>query len=85
MVQYLCEISVKFLFLNLSSTIVLKFYFDPFFSFRVLTALVNSFVPETFTTEVLLNDRCVEVIRFILAFDTSAFITIPGEHKIVEG
>lgn len=28
------------------------------FFFRVLCALVNSFVPETFTTEVLLNDRC---------------------------
>jgi len=27
------------------------------FFFRVLCALVNSFVPETFTTEVLLNDR----------------------------
>ena len=24
---------------------------------RVLCALINSFVPETFTTEVLLNDR----------------------------
>ena len=27
------------------------------FFHRVLCALVNSFVPETFTTEVLLNDR----------------------------
>ena len=28
-----------------------------FLFLRVLCALVNSFVPETFTTEVLLNDR----------------------------
>ena len=27
---------------------------------RVLAALVNSFIPETFTAEVLLNDRYVE-------------------------
>ena len=36
--------------------------------FRVLCALVNSFVPETFTTEVLLNDRLAIHLFLICSF-----------------
>ena len=37
---------------------------------RVLCTLVNSLLPNTFTSEVLLNDRYVIVIKFVIHFCT---------------